>query len=476
MSVTDRMARNAGLLTVARAGSLGLNFVVWVHLARMLAPERYGVIGFGLALVSYFVLIVTLGIDMVGIREIARARDRVSELVSDVVSLRLLLGAAAGVAYLATVWLLPQPPLYRLVLSALGLQILVRAFQLDWVFVAVERVSIVAVREFLASLLMAAGVLVLVRSPEAVVLAAILVTGAPLASTVAMWVQYRRDYGPVRLRGRRAGWATILRPSLPLAASALMIEVYTNLDRLMLEAFRPTAEVGWYTAAYKAATFGLVPTTVLYAVFFPFLSSALGDPAEMAARGRAYARALYAFGAPVALAAPFLATPAMTLVFGEAYAVAGPALALLLANVGVMYLNMSLGTPLMAWDLQTPYMWTVIAGAVANVFLNFALIPPYGMEGAAIATLASESVVFAGLVVLYRRTTGATPFGLLWRAVAAALVGAVPPAAWAAHAGWPVLAGVGASVLGYAATAWAFGVVDGPWIRRMLRRSPEAPL
>ena len=476
MSATDRMARNAGLLTIARAASLGLNFVVWVHLARVLAPERFGVLGFGLALVGYFVLVVTLGIDMVGIREIARDRSRVAELVADVVSLRLLLGLAAGAGYLVTVWVLPQPPLYRVVLTALGLHVLVRAFQLDWVFVAVEEVSVVAWREFMASVLMTAGVLLFVRSPEAVVLAALFVTGAPLASTAAMWVRYRADFGPVRLWRRQANWGSILRPALPLAASALMIEVYTNLDRLMLEAFRPTAEVGWYTAAYKAATFGLVPTTVLYAVFFPFLSSALGDPAEMAARGRTYARALYAFGAPVALAAPFLATPAMTLVFGDAYAVAGPALALLLANVGVMYLNMSLGTPLMAWDLQTPYMWTVVAGGVANVILNVLLIPSYGMEGAAVATLASESVVFIGLVYLYRQTTGSTPFALLWRAVLAAAVGAVPPAAWAAYADWPVLVGVGTSVLGYAITAWAFGVVDGPWVRRMLRRSPEPTL
>jgi O-antigen/teichoic acid export membrane protein len=238
-----------------------------------------------------------------------------------------------------------------------------------------------------------------------------------------------------------------------------MIEVYTSMDRLMLEAFRTTAEVGLYTSAYKLATFGLVPTSVLYAVFFPFLSSAFGDPAAMASRGKTYARSLFAFGAPIALAAPFLAGGALEFAYGAEFLPAEMAMMLLLANVGVMYLNMSVGIPLMAWDLQKPYMWTVVAGAVANVVLNVALIPSLGMEGAAAATVLSETVVFVGLVWLYRRAVGRLPFGSLPRALAAALVG---------H----VLLGVAASAVAYSAAAWAFGVVDGPWLLALFRRQP----
>ena len=475
MSEAKRMARNAGLLSAARVVSLGLNFVVWIRIARVLSPEGYGEIGFGLALVSYFVLVVALGIDAVGTREVARDLGRFSDWVADVTSLRLALAVGAVGLYGAVLVLLPHALPYKVVLAALGAQIVARATKLDWAFVAVERVGVIAVREIVTSVLLLAGVLAFVRQPSDVIVAAIVVGAVPLLATAVDWAVYWRDYGRVRLRGRRENWRAVLRPALPLAASALMIEIYTNMDRLMLEAYRPTSDVGLYTAAYKVATFGLLPTAIIYAVLFPALSAALGDPAAMRSRARDYARALFAFGAPVTLAAPLLAGPVIEFLYGAPYLPASPALVLLLANVGVMHLNMSIGMPLMAWNFQTPYMWTVVAGAVANVILNVLLIPPYGLEGAASATLASEAVVFVALVWLYRRKVGPTPLGLLPRALAAALVGAVPGAAWAAYSGWHVLLGIGLSAAGYGAAAWAFGVVDRSWILALLKRPSGDP-
>jgi O-antigen/teichoic acid export membrane protein len=65
---------------------------------------------------------------------------------------------------------------------------------------------------------------------------------------------------------------------------------------------------------------------------------------------------------------------------------------------------------------QTQFNWVVsgIAAAV-NIGLNFALIPPYGMMGAAISTLAAYLTLFAGMVVNSSRVY---PVGYQWRRVA----------------------------------------------------------
>ncbi len=460
MSAGERIVRNAAALTASRAAAMGLNFVVWVHLARVLEPERMGILGFGLSLVGFVVLGVTLGFDAVGTREVARAPDRVPEMVSALVSLRLALAVAAAVAYGIGVWAAPISGTYRAVLAVLGLQILARAIRLDWVYVGVERMGVVAVRDVAAAALAAAGALVLVRDADAVVMAAALVVAAPLLGTLGVWAGYRRDFGRLRLRADRAAWVTLFRPALPLAASAVMIEVYTNLDTLVLEGFRTTTEVGWYSVAYKAVMLALVPAAVLSQAFFARLSQALGDAEAMRQRGASYARATLAFGVPIALTGPWLAEPALVWLYGAPYAPAAPALALLLVNAGVIYVNMSLGTPLLAWDLQTPYMWIVASGAVANVVLNLALIPPYGIAGAAAATVASEAVVLVGLVRVYRRAVGAIPLGALLRPVPAALAGALGPTLWGLGHGWPVAATVAAGAAGYGVLAWATGVVD----------------
>lgn len=470
MSSGARVAKSVGYLALAKGGTMALNFATWAYLARVLEPEPYGQLGVGLALVGYFVLGVTLGFDAIGMREIARRPERVSRLVSDLVALRLLLCIVAVAAYLALVWALPRPLAYKGVLTLLGLQLVARAVQLDWVFIATERTAVVAGRELAASVLMLLGTLLVVRQPSDVAWAAVLVVGAPLLSSAGMWVSYRRVFGRLQLRMDRGAWLVLLRPALPLAASAFMIEVYTSLDRLMIEGYRTTAEAGLYFAAYKVLSLAIVPAAVLNPAFFASLAAALGDRQAMRERGRAYARALLAFGVPIALAGPFLAEDVVVLINGPEYASAGLALAVLLVNAGVIHLNTALGTPLMAWDLQTPYMWTVVAGGVANVILNVILIPTYGMAGAACATVLSEGAVGLGLVVVYRRATGDVPLGPLRRTVPAALLGAVAPAALGTWAAWPVLLTAVLSAVGYGVAAWTLGVVDRDWVRSVLRQ------
>lgn len=470
MSRGTRIARNAGYLTLAKAGAMGLNFVVWAYLARVLEAGPYGQIGVGLALVGYFALLISLGFDAVAMREVARNGNRLSSMVGEVIGLRVALLLVAGLVYGGVVIALPRPLGYKVLLAVIGVQLVVKAVQLDWVYIATERAGVVAAREMVAAVVMIAGTFALVRGPDDVAVAAALVVGAPLLSVAGMWVAYRRSYGPIRPRIDVRAWKALMAAGLPLAASALMIELYTSLDRLMLEGLRTTEEAGLYFGAYKVLSLAIVPAAVLTPAFFASLAEPVGDREAMRASGRSFARALLTFGVPVAIAGPVLAGGAIVLVNGATFAVAGPALAILLVNAGVIHANTALGTPLMAWDLQRPYMWTVVAGGVANVILNVVLIPRFGIEGAAAATLASEMVVGAGLLVVYRRATGDVPLGPLVRIVPAAVLGAAAPSALGVWLDWPVLVSALAGGVGYGVAAWVFGVVDRDWIREGLRR------
>jgi O-antigen/teichoic acid export membrane protein len=62
------------------------------------------------------------------------------------------------------------------------------------------------------------------------------------------------------------------------------------------------------------------------------------------------------------------------------------------------------------------------AAAALNVVLNVLLIPPYGMMGAAIATVAAYSLMFL-LMAVYAQRIYNTPYQ--WRRVTIALVAAI---------------------------------------------------
>ena len=75
-------------------------------------------------------------------------------------------------------------------------------------------------------------------------------------------------------------------------------------------------------------------------------------------------------------------------------------------NIGVIGVNVFLGNPLTVWGFQRQYAVAITLGAIANIFLNLLLIPKYSYNGAALATLLSEVVVFCGVLYLFIKYSG----------------------------------------------------------------------
>ncbi len=459
MSVARRIAQNAAALALSQGVSLVLNFVTWAYLARTLAPEGFGVIGFGTALLAYFVVAIQLGFDAVAIRESARDPARLRVLAGQVTALRMTLGVAALVVYAIVVLALPRPPVFKATLAVLGLQLVVVATRLNWTFQAAEQMRPVAVRDAAVAVLNAAVVFLLVRRPDQLVLAAALTAGVPLLGNAWLLAAYRARFGALRLAFDRVAWGALLRPAIPLAASAFLIEIYIRLDQVMLEFLSSTETVGLYSAAARFSALSQLPANVAFSAFFPAVAAALGSSELMRARGRMLSHVLLPIGAAIAAAGPWLARDTLVFAYGEAYAPAGPAFALLLVTAGVVHLNMAVGLPLLAWDRQTPYMWAVLSGAVVNVVLNVVLIPPFGILGAAGATLVAQVAVGAVTSWQYRALTGTLPFGsygsLLLVAGASSAV-----AALGTTQGWPILVSGPLVVATAAGVAWSLGLVD----------------
>ncbi|MBD3162429.1 MAG: hypothetical protein GF346_08765, partial [Candidatus Eisenbacteria bacterium] len=90
------------------------------------------------------------------------------------------------------------------------------------------------------------------------------------------------------------------------------------------------------------------------------------------------------------------------IVFGEAYAAAVPVLRIHAFTLVLMFLNAPLGMRLVAADRMRAVNATFAVVVTVNLAANLILIPRYGIEGAAVATLLSEAVSAAVLVRLIR--------------------------------------------------------------------------
>jgi O-antigen/teichoic acid export membrane protein len=94
------------------------------------------------------------------------------------------------------------------------------------------------------------------------------------------------------------------------------------------------------------------------------------------------------------------------LTYGEAYYGAINALRVLSLALPLFFINYVLTHQVIAWDGQRRYLAITCAALAANVVANVLLIRPYGMVGAAWATLLTELVVAAGCLTALRGPQG----------------------------------------------------------------------
>ena len=410
---------NLGLAQVVSAAT---GMVSAIILGRALEPDAFGVLGFATAFLSFFGLFVNMGTDVHGMRETARSVDKGARIAAVIFSTRLCLAVLAIVMALT---IGRFGGISEIKLTVIGIQaagLIGVALISDFYFQGAERMGLIAARQIGAALTSVIAVIVLIRTPDDLyVAAAIPVTTNVLSAVVLIWFFRRQSGTAIFIFDAGKAWET-LKKSAPFAVTAFMTAIYFNLDLVMLGFMRGNAEIGHYSAAVRIMMAGLILGNLFRTAYLPPLSRAVDDSPEKAALFRRYCRAVFFVAVPVALFGGLYAADIIELLFGHAYAASRHALEILMLAVAANYAVMAYGAPLIAWNKEKTFTKVVTLGAAINLVLNFALIPRFGIEGAAAATLASQITVAVICFVVHGRFVRNSPVvDLLKFAGAAAL-------------------------------------------------------
>jgi O-antigen/teichoic acid export membrane protein len=197
-----------------------------------------------------------------------------------------------------------------------------------------------------------------------------------------------------------ARWRELGSLAAPVGAFLVVVTIFAYVDGLILEALKPRAgELGLYANAYKLYEATTYASSVLAAVLTPRLAHAWAHDrtahTALARRGVAGAMAL----AIVVTALVWLLAPwTLGLLFGEPYRAATAALRILAAGLPFVFAIWILHAIALSRFDQRLLVVATVAGGVVNVAVNVALIPPYGRDGAALATAAGEAVAMVVLI------------------------------------------------------------------------------
>jgi O-antigen/teichoic acid export membrane protein len=188
------------------------------------------------------------------------------------------------------------------------------------------------------------------------------------------------------------------RDAAPIGIGVLVSAIYFRCDVYFLGYWHGLDVVGMYNAVFRLVeALRLFPAAVL-AVVFPELCRAT--------KLRPLKRlgvVLASVGA-LAMAVTITAAPGIVhLAYGAPYAEAAAPLQVLGLALPLFFFNYALTHQVIAWNGQRLYLAITVAALVTNVVGNVALIPTYGMLGAACSTVMTEIAVTAGCLLALKR-------------------------------------------------------------------------
>jgi O-antigen/teichoic acid export membrane protein len=419
--VSRDVAGSAGSPALALGEGLArlVAFATTVYLARVLGPGLYGVVAVAAGILLYLTQIADAGVELAGMTDAAAGPSRAAAVAGRALAARLA-GVACVIGVVAPVgwWLMAQPDGRVLALYTLGLP--VTALSVRWIYLGLQRPTPVAVSRITADLVTGALTVALVRSGAdilwvPVAVAAGMAVGAAMLhrGLLALGVRLTSagDDGAVRAmlaRGRR------------LVLFTLLGLVLYNVDLLILRYLKGDADAGRYAAAYVLISFC---ANLMIAYSHTVLPAMARDREPTAATAATYRTALvvaWLVTVPVAVGGALVAPLLVTLLFGRAYGDSAVALQVLVLSVPVAALREVAVAALIARHQEPALLRVNAVAAVVNVGLNLALIPAFGLAGAAWATVASEAVRLWVAAVAARAAVLANwPLGTLARVTAA---------------------------------------------------------
>lgn len=229
-------------------------------------------------------------------------------------------------------------------------------------------------------------------------LLALLVTGV---NFVRFFKRGPAQAGEPSLQPAGASLRENLAAGLPLMAVSVLIAVNNQADIIMLGHLRAANEAGAYQAATRVANFLTLGLAVLIVPMRPRIARlhAEDDRTQMQELVRRNVRLATAVTLPLAIILALFSTPILASIFGAGFAIAAPALAILAIAQLVAVISGPVQAILVMVGQERIAMAGVFLSTVTNVVLNFALIPAYGLTGAATAT--AISIVVWNLLLIF---------------------------------------------------------------------------
>ena len=407
--IVKSLKKNILLNAINTATSIIFPVITFPYAARVLLPEGIGAVNFLNSIISYIVLFTSLGIPMYAVKEVAKYQDNKQQRDKVTIEILLLSTILSLLGYIVVYLLahfVPQIHSQSALFYVLSLTIIFTTIGANWFYQGIENFKFITVRAIVVRTLAAAALFIFVHSPSDLISYGFIIVGSTVGNNIINFVHLRKHISYNSISLKELEISKHLKPAIEIFVLNLIISLYVQLNSVMLGFMSGDEAVGFFTAGNKISHIALTMIASLGTVMLPRCAHLIKKN-DMEGFSLAIHKSLdliLALSYPITLGLIILASPMTEIFCGKEYVPSIPVLYITAPVVIFVSLTNIMGIQILyPMDKVKLVIYSVSSGAIANLILNFILIPQYAAIGAAIATVFAEFMVLLLQIILGKR-------------------------------------------------------------------------
>jgi O-antigen/teichoic acid export membrane protein len=363
------------------------------YISRVLDPGGVGQVGFIDSYTYFFMAVAEFGIITYGVREIARvqhAPEQLRQLVSELLSIQLIVSLCTMLFYVAGIWLLWEKIGDKRMVVFSALFFFANFFYSEWYFWGRQRFKYIAIRSILIRIAGVVLIFLLVRKQTDAWVYYAIISGTSIFVLISNMMVL---FSEIKIRFHNLQLKKHVSPLLRMNGINLAYSIFLMLDTPMLRLLSNEAEAGYYYFSIKFIRLSTMLVTDLFLVLFPQTVQVLENESKekVVANYQTSSELIFILSLPLAVGIFMLSGDFTAFYFGSSFSPVADNLQILALFPVLcsfeLYINRQV---LLSHNQDRVVLWIVSAGALVFCLSSFFLSSAMGANGASIALLLGE--------------------------------------------------------------------------------------
>ncbi len=398
MSTVQRVAKNAAALYINQIVLAALALVLTIFMAREWGSVIYGKYAFAFGVTAICAILLDLGFNTLIVREVARDKSLSSKFIVNTVVIRAILAVIVFGLLALTIHFIDYPRDTALVLLILYIAMVLGSFSgiFLMIFRAFERMEYDALVSSGVQLVVFAFSLIAILLGYGLLEVVSIFAVGGLFKLIVSFIICSKKFARLRFEIDFSFWRRAIKIALPLGFLPVAAIICIRTDTIMLSFMKGDAVVGWYNVANNIPLALTEIPWIFMSALLPLMSASfIFSQGSLRTIYEKSSKFLLILGLPMAAGLYLLSDRIILLLYGAEFQPSVIALQILSWRLLGSFIGHPLSFTLISMNRERQMAIIVGISAVTNVVLNFILIPPLGLVGAAITTLISGVVTLA---------------------------------------------------------------------------------